>query len=171
MNMQTQQALFPKLSVYGASLRTTFHKGLLNLEIGQRKISRFNDPAVIHFKQDEFRFLIGYEQEIAHEMTAAVQYYIEMRQNDEYHLQSSDRHLISLRLTKFLMQQKLTLSFFGFYSPSDADGYIRSNIGYKVNDGLKIEAGANLFIGSNRQDFFTQFKDNNNLFIGLRYSF
>lgn len=171
MNPQTQEVLFPKLSVYGASLRTAFYKGILNLEIGQRNITPLNDPSTLYFKKDEFRFLIGYEQEIASELTAAVQYYIEIRPNETDSALNSDRHLTSIRLTKFLLQQKLTLSFFGFYSPSDGDGYIRLNTSYKVNDDLKIELGSNLFLGSDRTDFFTQFKDNNNLYIGVRYSF
>jgi hypothetical protein len=82
-----------------------------------------------------------------------------------------DRHVITLRLTKLLMNQNLKLSLFAYYSPSDQDAYLRSLIHYKINDHWAAEAGENIFLGEEDYTFFGQFEKNSNLYAGLRYSF
>jgi hypothetical protein len=79
--------------------------------------------------------------------------------------------LITLRLTKLLMNQNLRLSLFPYYSPSDKNAHLRPNIHYKVNDNLSWEVGANIFFGDYPNTFFGQFENNTNIYTGLRYSF
>ena len=128
----------------------------------------------------QFRFLAGYEQELAKDFTVGVQYYLELMSDygaykrtlppgsqaaDEY------RHVITLRLTKLLMYQNLRLSLFTFYSPSDQDAYMRPNIHYRITDHWSAEVGANIFFGEENHTFFGQFKDNTNVYLGIRWSF
>ena len=80
-----------------------------------------------------------------------------------------DRHLITLRSTKLLMDQNLTLSFFLFYSPSDEDAYLRPKATYKVNDAWTVEAGGNVFLGDSQTSFFGQFADNTNVYAAVRW--
>ena len=84
---------------------------------------------------------------------------------DEY------RHVVTLRLTKLLMEQDLTLSSFLFVSPSDHDGYWRPQATYSVNDHWEVSTGGNLFFGKYDHTFFGQFEDNSNLYISAQYSF
>ena len=84
---------------------------------------------------------------------------------DEY------RSLLTLRLTKLLMNQNLRLSLFGYYSPSDQDTYIRPIINYKASDSLALEMGANIFEGRDDHTFFGQFHYNTNLYGAVRFSF
>ncbi len=81
------------------------------------------------------------------------------------------RHVLTLRLTRILMNQNLTLSFFTYYSPSDADGYMRPKIHYKINDQWAVEVGGNKFFGKYDYTFFGQFKDNTNAYVALRFNF
>ena len=81
------------------------------------------------------------------------------------------RHVLTLRLTKLLMNQNLRLSLFVYYSPSDQDGYIRPKIHYKVTDQWAIETGANIFVGKDEYTFFGQFQDNTNAYASIRWSF
>ena len=81
------------------------------------------------------------------------------------------RHLTTLRLTKLLMNQNLRLSLFTYYSPSDKDVYMRPNANYKVSDNMAVELGGNIFFGDYPNTFFGQFRDNTNIYAGLRYSF
>ena len=174
------RAIFPDLRVYGASVRGNIGKGIGNVEIGyyQSLDDESGDNALINNSQ--MRYLVGYTQEIARELTAGVQYYVEqMLDYGAYKdnlpsptpAQDEFRHVLTLRLTKLLMNQNLTVSFFGYYSPSDEDAYLRPNVNYKVSDNMTVETGANIFFGSDSHTFFNQFQDNTNLYAAIRYSF
>ncbi|HRZ18160.1 MAG TPA: hypothetical protein P5141_11415 [Candidatus Hydrogenedentes bacterium] len=82
-----------------------------------------------------------------------------------------NRHVFTLRLTKLLMNQNLTLSFFGYFSPSDNDGYLRPQVAYKLSDDWSVDAGGNIFLGAWDTTFFGQFEDNSNVYAGMRWSF
>ncbi|PLX94540.1 MAG: hypothetical protein C0620_05795 [Desulfuromonas sp.] len=171
---------FPELSVYGASVRGSLWGGVANAEIGyydSREDRNGDDPFV---PNSETRVLLGYERELARDFSAAAQYYLEamteysayrrtlpeeMSSRDEY------RHVLTLRLTRQLLNQNLVLSLFGYWSPSDRDAYLRPDLKYKASDAVSLYLGANIFIGDHPETFFGQFENNTNLYVGARYSF
>jgi hypothetical protein len=174
------RAFFPELYVYGASARGTVGKGIGNAEIGYYDSveDRSGDDPLVN--NSEMRYLIGYTQEIARDFTAGVQYYVEQlldygdyerslfpgsKARDEF------RHVTTLRLTKLLMNQNLTLSLFTYYCPSDQDAYLRPIVNYKASDAVMYEIGANIFFGDEPYTFFNQFHNDTNLYAGVRYSF
>ncbi len=171
---------YPKLSAYGASARGALWSGIGNLEIGfydSRDDRDGDDPLV---RNSEIRTLAGFERELAHDFTGSFQYYLEwMQEYDTYKstlpagtaAKDEYRHVLTLRLTKLLMNQNLRLSLFTYYSPSDKDGYIRPKVHYKVTDQWAIETGANIFVGKDDYTFFGQFQDNTNAYAGVRWSF
>jgi hypothetical protein len=172
-------AAFPDLNVYGASVRGTVGSGIGNLEAGYYDSTddqSGNDPLV---NNSELRFLAGYTQDVAKDLTAGVQYYIEhMMDYDAYRknlpggpARDEDRHLITLRLTQLAMDQNLRLSLFTYYSPSDKDVYLRPHILYKATDNLGLELGANIFFGDYANTFFGQFENNTNIYTAVRYTF
>ncbi len=176
----TGQVFHPRLSVLGASLRGPLHDGIFTTEIGHyfsRDDAAGTDPLV---RNGESRILVGYEQEIAPELTASAQYYVEILSNYDALKQAlptgafaPDRvhHVITLRLTKLLLNQNLTLSGFNFWSPNEADGHLRLRASYKLSDTWFVEGGSNIFYGSDDNTFFGQFRDNTNLFVAVRRSF
>ncbi len=176
----TQRATFPRLSVYGVSARGTLGGGILNLEAGyyhSRDDGDGRDPFV---PNSEVRVLAGYEHELARNLTGACQGYLEhMADYDGYRAgvadagaaRDEDRAVLTVRLTRQLLSQTLTLSLFGYYSPTDADGYVRPVVAYKASDALLLTAGANVFAGANPHTFFGQFEKNSNVYAGARYSF
>ena len=175
----TGQAIFPDLSVYGASARGQIGKGIGNIELAYYQSDddeNGSDPLV---NNSEMRYLVGYSQEIGRDFTAGMQYYLEqMLDYGAYKdnlpagpARDRDRHVVTLRLTKLLMNQNLRLSVFGYYSPSDKDAYLRPNIHYKASDNLALEAGANVFFGDYPNTFFAQFENNTNIYTAIRYSF
>ncbi|MDF7826533.1 hypothetical protein P4B35_21055 [Pontiellaceae bacterium B12227] len=183
MNLATGDAYFPRLNVYGASANGAIGSALGNIEIGYYDSTQESDAT--HFiPNDEFRFLMGYEREVAKNLTAGAQYYLEwmMDYNDyqqDYNAiggsaataRDEARHVLSLRLTQMLMNQNLMLSLFTFYSPSDNDAYFRPIVTYKVNDDWMVTANGNFFIGKDDHTFFGQMKKNSNINLGVRYSF
>ena len=180
MNPLTGRATFPDLDVVGASIRGNVGKGIGNAEVGyynSRDDSRGASPFV---RNSFFRPLVGSELVVPRHHTAGVQYYIEwMMDHDRYrrtlpagvHARDRVRHLVTLRLTRLLMNQNLELSLFTFYSPSDSDAYLRPKARYKIDDHWSAEVGANLFLGARAHTFFGMFERNTNAYLGVRYSF
>ncbi|HEA69134.1 MAG TPA: hypothetical protein ENI07_20335 [Desulfobacterales bacterium] len=180
LDVEEVKLFYPELSVYGASAREALLGGIGNFEIGyydSREDRGGGDPLV---RNSEIRMIAGFERELAPDLTGGFQYYLEWMQDyDTYKktlpvgqvARDEFRHLLTLRLTKLVMNQNLRLSLFVYYSPSDQDGYIRPKVHYKITDQWAVEVGANIFAGENDHTFFGQFQDNTNAYAGVRWSF
>lgn len=176
----TGLATFPRLQVLGCSSRGPLGRGILSLESGwYRSADDFHgkNPMI---RNSEMRYLIGYEQELARDLTGGLQYYVEqMLDFDEYKatlppgMRAADeyRQVLTVRLTKLLMSQNLMLGMFCYYSPTDHDAYLRPKVSYKIDDHWIVECGGNFFIGAQNHTFFGQFELNNNIYASLRYGF
>jgi len=180
MDATTGKAMYPRLNVWGASARSPMLGGIGNIEAGYYDSFDDEDGLNPYIRPSEYRFLLGFERELAHELTGGFQYYMEvideyenyeqtvapgMNARDEY------RQMLTMRLTKLLMQQTLTLSLFMYYSPTDNDGYVRPKFKYKLTDNWQVDGGFNLFFGEDEHTFWGRFQDNTNAFVGVRYSF
>ncbi len=176
------RATFPRLNVYGASARGQLGDGIANVEAAYYRSIEDDDGDDPLVSNSQFRLLVGYERdlpEIAHDLTVAGQYYLEwMCDYDAYRRalprgvprEDEDRHVVTLRVTKKLMNQNLILSFFGYYSPSDSDAYLRPSMTYKIDDHWTVETGANVFFGARTHTFFGQFERNTNVHASVRYA-
>jgi hypothetical protein len=174
------RATFPPLTVVGASLRGPLARGIANLELGYYDSRRDRDGGDANVRNSEIRVLLGYEREIASDLTLGLQYYLEHMLDHDAFLRTLPRgipprdeirHVLTQRLTWLTMNQNLEWSLFVFLSPSDGDAYLRPGVKYKVSDNLSIDAGGNLFVGVDDHTFFGQLEDNSNFYLGLRYSF
>ena len=174
-------AYFPRLSVAGASVRSPLGEGIGNLETAwyEAEDDAGTDP---NRPNDQLRFLAGYSHEPIANLTLGWQYYLEWTQDHDALLDNLPdpqrryapeeyRHVLTNRVTWQLLQQDLTLSLFTFYSPSDADWYLRPRARYRFSDRLYGTVGGNLFGGEDDWTFHTQLEDNSNLYARLRYSF
>lgn len=179
-NPDTGRATFPELQVVGASARGPIGTGIAKAEAGFYGSADDRDGDNPFVRNSEWRALLGYDRELAHDLTGGLQYYVEVIEEygalvdalpDGLRAPDEDRHLLTMRLTQLLMSQNLTLSLFAFYSPSDEDAYLRPAVSYKATDEWMLTAGGNIFLGREAQTFFGQFEDNSNLYAGARYSF
>jgi len=180
MDAVTGKAIYPRLNVWGGSARSPMLGGIGNIEVGYYDSFDDEDGLNPYIRPSEYRFLVGFERELAHELTGGFQYYMEViDEYDNYEqtvapgtaARDEYRQMLTMRLTKLLMQQTLTLSLFVYYSPTDQDGYARPKFQYKLTDNWLIDGGFNLFWGEDEHTFWGRFQDNTNAFVGLRYSF
>ncbi|MCH9659570.1 MAG: hypothetical protein K0U54_01520 [Bacteroidetes bacterium] len=179
-NFETGQPTFPQLSVHGLSFEGSLFKGITSFEAGYYHSGDDPEGTDIAVRNSQWVFLLGYTRDFKNGFSAGMQYYTEIMSNHdslvanlpEGMAQPNQIHdMVTLRLTKLALQQKLNLSFFGYYSFSDNDAYLRPNISYKLTDAWKIEVGSNLFMGKNETTFWSQFQNNNNIYTGLKWSF
>ncbi|WP_456387255.1 hypothetical protein [Desulfolithobacter sp.] len=176
----SNEAFYPRLNVWGGSMRGTFLGGIGNLEVGYYDSVHDQGGHNPLVRPSEYRFLAGFERELARELTGGFQYYLEVIDNYDNYTKSLPagarardefRHLLTMRLTRLLMNQNLILSLFVYYSPSDNDGYARPKATYKLTDQWLVEGGLNLFWGEHDDTFWGQFRDNSNMYARVRYSF
>jgi len=174
------RAVYPRLNVWGASIRSPLLGGIGNIETGYYDSIHDDNGHNPDIRPAEYRFLAGFERELARELTGGFQYYLEKINNfDNYeqsippdvHGRDKYRHLLTARFTQLLMEQNLILSLFIYYSPSDNDGYVRPKFSYKLNDNWLLDGGFNLFMGKHDYTFWGRFQDNTNAYAGLRWSF
>jgi hypothetical protein len=177
---ESLQATFAPLTALGASLRRPVMSGLLNVETAfymSRDDRSGSDPLL---PNDQVRVLLGYEREAVTNLTVAFQYYLEWTRDHGALIANSPtpqfepdefRHLLTNRLTYRLNQDRLVLSLFTFWSPSDKDYYVRPVMNYRYSDQWSLAVGANLFGGDQEHTFFNQFGDNSNVYARFRYSY
>lgn len=177
---EQQTGFYPRLNVWGGSIRSALLGGVGNIEAGYYDSIDNPDSDNPFVRPGEIRLLVGFERELAHELTGGFQYYVEsIRHYDNYrqalpaeaHARDKNTGTLTLRLTKLLLEQNLNLSLFIYYSPDGNDGYARPKFSYKLTDQWLIDGGFNLFWGADEYTFWGQFQDNSNIYAGLRYSF
>ncbi len=171
---------YPRLNVWGASARSPMFGGIGNIEAGYYDSIQDDNGSNPSVRPSEYRFMVGFERELAHELTGGFQYYLErINRYDTYlqalpagqHARDENRHMLTARLTQLLMNQNLILSLFVYYSPSDNDGYVRPKFSYKLNDNWQLDGGFNLFRGEHDYTFWGRFQDNTNAYVGVRWNF
>lgn len=173
------RAYFSPMRSLGASLRTNIADGIGYTELAwyEGEDDSGSDPFL---PNDQLRFLLGYEQEVAPKLTLGLQYYREQLM-DYSELAANDgdspfrpdetRELWTVRMTYSLLQDNLVLSWFSFYSPTDQDYYHRPSMKYRFDDEWSLTVGGNIFGGEQVHTFFGQFEEASNLYARLRWSY
>jgi hypothetical protein len=174
------QPTFPRLNVYGGSLRRPLGQGLINAEFAYHESRDDADGTNPLIPNDQLRILLGYEFEARPRFNVAFQYYLE-RTLDHSRLMANSttpsfepdasRHLLTNRLTWRDARDKLTLSLFTFFSPSDSDHYLRPMFAWRHSDQWSFSVGANLFGGDHQYTFFGQLEDNSNAWFRVRFTY
>ncbi len=181
LGITSQQTLFfPRLNVYGASLRRPVLGGIGNVEFAfydSRDDRSGTDPLV---PNSQLRLRFGFERELVARLGLGLQIYGEWTSHHGRLIQNSLtpqfeadrlRTLLTVRLSYRDQRERWRLSLFAFLSPSDSDNYLRPQVHYRLNDNWIFSSGANLFGGTQSHTFFGQLEDNTNAFVRARYSF
>jgi len=180
-DMTIGSPVYPRLNLYGASMRGPAAGGIVWLEGGyfdSRDDACGEDP---YMPNSSINGLVGFERQVASNLTANIQWQVDyMTDHDVYEMQQNFaggyvrdevKHLLTSRVTKLLYSELVMLSGFVFYSPSDEDGYARFLAEYKYSDEIRLAVGANIFGGENDASEFGQFKLNDNIYLKMTYGF
>jgi len=173
--------VYPKLGIYGASIRGPLAGGILWVEGGyfdSREDRDGNNPDKPNL---QITGMIGYDRQIATNLTMNGQWQVEyMLDHNIYEMQNAGagmhvrdkmRHLLTSRITKLLVDELLTLSAFVFFSPTDEDGYARFTVSYKYSDEITMAVGGNVFEGKHDSTNYGQFQKNDNVYLKVTYGF
>jgi len=78
-------------------------------------------------------------------------------------------NLATFMVSRTLMREKIRLEAFSYVGFTNKDAYIRLRGYYYPSDGISLEVGTNIFLGTKGQ--FGQFNENDMIFSRLKYSF
>ncbi|MEW6001544.1 MAG: hypothetical protein AB1638_02695 [Nitrospirota bacterium] len=172
--------IFPRLSVYGASMQGRALDGVVSLEAGyydSRQDRNGIDPFI---PNSQLRFLIGYQRQMWEDFTMGIQYYGEYMYDyfdykrtllSGFPRERKLHELFTIRFTQFFSHQTLRLSFFSFYSPSDGDYMLNPEIKYSFSDHIWAAVGGNIFGRGERWSQFGQLSRDDNIYLQFRYEF
>jgi hypothetical protein len=172
--------LYPRLSVYGGSVRGLVFGGVFNVEGAFYHSWDDEDGTDPFVPNSQARALVGYELEVLPKLTIGTQYYLEAILNHGDQIENSPlpqfepeelRHVVTLRVTYMALSDNLTLSLFGFVSPSEEDAYIRPKVSYKITEAVQATLGGNILLGQDIFTFFGQLENNTNVYSRLRFTF
>lgn len=173
-------AYYPKLNLYGASVRMPALGGIAWFEGGyfdSRDDTDGDDPMIPNSK---ISTLIGFERQIGSNLTANIQYQNETMTNHDKYLETlpvgiaemeKTYHLLTSRITQLFMMETLSFSAFAFYSPNEEDFYGRFLTSYKYSDALTLSFGANIFDGQMVYTSFGAFQKNDNIYLKITYGY
>ena len=173
--------VYPRLNLYGASIRGQYASGVIWFEVGyydSRDDQDGNDPMM---PNSSLTGLAGYERQVATNLTMNAQWQVDkMLDYESYepgqilmgaYVRDEVRHLVTSRVTKLLQEETLKLTGFIFFSPTDEDLYLWASVEYKQSDELTLTVGANIFDGTYSATEFGQFKKNDNTYLKVTYGF
>ena len=177
----TKLSLFyPGLTEYGASAQGRALGGVLSFETGyydSRQDPHGTDPMI---PNSQTRYLIGYQRQLWEDFTVGMQYYGEYLEDYSAYVQNLPagfpqekrlHQLATIRLTQFLMNQTLRLSFFTMYGISDRDYLVNPEVKYNITDSIWLALGGNFFGGEKSWTQFGQQANNDNVYTQIRYEF
>ncbi|WP_298444978.1 hypothetical protein [uncultured Ferrimonas sp.] len=160
----TGHSEFAPVDAIGASVTAPIGGGIGNIEWGKQWYQG-------NGQSDQSLLLLGYQRSLPQQLTLGLQYQWQ-RWHQPYRSGDQWRHyrqLATVRLDKHSLQQKLTLSLFAFYSPSDADYYLRPQLRYRHSDQWQFSFGVNLLDGRHPNTFFSQLHQHSNGWLRLQY--
>ncbi|PIE46508.1 MAG: hypothetical protein CSA42_08195, partial [Gammaproteobacteria bacterium] len=171
---------FPKMNAVGASVRGALGGGIANAEVSYWNFLAEKDGSNPFVPNDQINLLLGYEHEIAPNVTLSGQYLVQKMQDYDQakkaalnpsQLVNEWHQTATIRLNWQAMQQKLNVSLFAFYSPDDKDFYLKPKVSYRQDDHWFYEVGANIFGGKHSYTQWGQFEKDSNIYARLRYNF
>jgi hypothetical protein len=179
IDVQAGQMYYPKLNSFGLSSRGELGIGIYSAEISYFDSTEDKNGDKFWVRNSEYRYILSYEFELATDLSMSMQWYHETHLQHDNYLTSLPENIIAtdekydlltLRLNQMLLSQKMTLSLYTFYSPTQNDSYVRLNLFHKFDDQWMINIGSNHFNGQ-QTGRFGQLKENSNYFASIRYSF
>lgn len=171
---------YPRLAVYGLSAQGSTLGGVVSLETGYYDSSQDGNGRHATLPNSQARFLAGYQRQIGKDFTFGLQYYGEIMQHrrayqaslfEGFPAQKRLRDMVTVRLEHLLRYQTWKVSCMTFYSPADRDYFLQPQFSYKFSDQLSGSVGANVFGGREKAAVFGRLRENNNIFLSVRFDF
>jgi hypothetical protein len=184
--MSGSNAIYPRLNVFGFTAQDTLFGGVLSLEGGFYQSVNDTSGTNALIANSQYRYLIGYEREIATDVTLGLQFYGElMHQHAGYFAsaqpafnaglgpepQPAHRKIMTVNLRALWLNQTLTTSLFAMMVGDGGGRMLNPDIHYAVSDELSINAGGHVFQGGPDSWMLGMMKHDDNIYMNVKWSF
>ena len=156
----------------GFSLRGPVLGGIASFETG-REWSGADLSEVTARVPHKSAAMAAFEKEWRPKLTIGLQLYAERHDSEPGNaspLNGESRRLVSLRITRQALRDRLNLSAIVFHSPDQHDRWLRLTASHRLSDQWLLGASANAF-GGPVQRFFGQLEDDSNAGFWVRRQF
>jgi len=180
LDISSFQYTFPSLTSHGASVEANILGGVFAAEMGWYRSNDDLDGDDFTVENSSLRFLMGQRFDLPKSWTLAFQYYAEhMLQYDAFVSSlppdaivfKSVRNMLTARLEKKFLKDKLAIQLFNYYGIAERDNYLRYQASYTVNDHWKIDIGGNIFSGNTPYGFWSRFDNSSNIYLGIKVQY
>lgn len=156
----------------GFSLRGPLFGGIASFETG-RELSGADLSEVTARVPHKSAAMAAFEKEWRPKLTIGLQLYAERHDSEPGNaspLNGESRRLVSLRISRQALRDRLNLSAIVFHSPDQHDRWLRLTASHRLSDQWLLGASANAF-GGPVQRFFGQLEDDSNAGFWVRRQF
>lgn len=178
--------IYPRLNSYGFTVQDTVMGGVLSLETGFYHSIDDNSGTDPLIANSQYRYMVGYEREVATDVTLGLQWYGEVMNNHASYLAAAEpafqaglgpkplpahRKIVTANLRALWMNQTLTTSMF-FMGIGDAGGrMLNPDVHYAVTDSFSVNAGGHAFWGGHGTGMLGTMKHDDNIYMNLKWTF
>ena len=156
----------------GFSIRAPLAGGIGSFETG-REWSGAELAQVAARVPHKTSAMLGFEKEWLPKLTLGLQLYAEQHAREPGNaspLNGEERQLVSLRISRQALRDRLNLSAIAFHSPNQHDRWLRVTLSHRLSDQWLLGASANVF-GGRIDRFFGQLEDDSNAGVWVRRQF
>lgn len=154
----------------GLSVRAPVAGGIGSIELG-RELTGADPLHAVAWVPSKNSAILAYERELRPKLTTGLQWYGERHGSSVANasaLNGQSRQVLSLRITRQALRDRLNLSAIGFYSLNQHDHWLRATLSYRYSDHWLAGASINAF-GGRVDRFFGQLEDDSNAGIWVRW--
>jgi hypothetical protein len=178
--------IYPRLNMFGFTAQNTLFGGVLSLESGFYQSANDTSGANALIANSQYRYLIGYEREIATDVTLGLQFYGELMFQHAAYLasarpafnagfgpqpQPAHRKILTVNLRALWLNQTLTTSLFAMKVGDGGGCMLNPDIHYAVSDELSINVGGHAFQGGPDSWMLGMMKHDDNVYINIKWGF
>ncbi|MDX8395707.1 MAG: hypothetical protein R8K22_04755 [Mariprofundaceae bacterium] len=178
--------IYPKLNTYGLTIQDSVLGGVLSFEAGfyqSEDDTKGTNPLIAN---SQSRYLLGYERDIATDITLGLQVYGEVMHQHAAYLNSAQpafnaglgpkpqpkyRQIMTANLRALWLNQTLTTSVFSMMIGNGGGRMVNPDIHYSINDELSINTGAHVFWGGPDSWMLGMMKHDDNVYMNAKWSF
>ncbi|MDX8389708.1 MAG: hypothetical protein R8M38_04365 [Mariprofundaceae bacterium] len=178
--------IYPKLNTYGLTVQDSVLGGVLSFETGfyqSADDSKGTNPLIAN---SQTRYLLGYEHDIATDITLGVQVYGEvMHQHAAYFNaaqaafnvglgpspQPKYRQIMTANLRALWLNQTLTTSVFSMMVGNGGGRMVNPDVHYAMTDELSVNMGGHVFWGGPDSWMLGMMKHDDNVYMNGKWSF
>ncbi|MDY6974081.1 MAG: AMIN domain-containing protein [Thermodesulfobacteriota bacterium] len=162
---------YRRMNVWGVEMETTWGEVGVRAEAAYFRNLTFADAGLSKVDKDLLYYVIGADYTFGENLYFNLQFSQQIVVNyEDLFYQEEITNAFNGTINKGFMQGFLVPELYFYWNTTDGDYYLNPHITYKHTDNLSLILGVYL-LGGDRETLFGNFKDNDEVYLSIKYSF